>query len=112
MKQFQKHADARLRNARAETALDIAARLGKANVCRLLICNCPELALQVPFLYLLLFMCCYKEISNSVCLCLQPFFFFRDRKTILSNEIVVRWPFSRAVDRINDGVVLLFNFIF
>uniref|UniRef100_A0A915ADP6 Ankyrin repeat and sterile alpha motif domain-containing protein 1B n=1 Tax=Parascaris univalens TaxID=6257 RepID=A0A915ADP6_PARUN len=41
-----KHADARLRNARAETALDIAARLGKANVCRLLICNCPELALQ------------------------------------------------------------------
>ncbi|VDM37031.1 unnamed protein product [Toxocara canis] len=41
-----KHADARLRNARAETALDIAARLGKANVCRLIICNCPELALQ------------------------------------------------------------------
>uniref|UniRef100_A0A0R3RSV7 ANK_REP_REGION domain-containing protein n=1 Tax=Elaeophora elaphi TaxID=1147741 RepID=A0A0R3RSV7_9BILA len=41
-----KHADARMRNARAETALDVAARLGKANVCRLLICNCPELALQ------------------------------------------------------------------
>ncbi|MCP9266162.1 Ankyrin repeat and sterile alpha motif domain-containing protein 1B [Dirofilaria immitis] len=41
-----KHADPRIRNARAETALDVAARLGKANVCRLLICNCPELALQ------------------------------------------------------------------
>ncbi|VDP11789.1 unnamed protein product [Onchocerca flexuosa] len=41
-----KHADPRMRNARAETALDVAARLGKANVCRLLICNCPELALQ------------------------------------------------------------------
>ncbi|EFO26621.2 AIDA-1b [Loa loa] len=41
-----KHADARARNARAETALDVAARLGKANVCRLLISNCPELALQ------------------------------------------------------------------
>ncbi|EJW86091.1 hypothetical protein WUBG_02998 [Wuchereria bancrofti] len=41
-----KHADARMRNARAETALDVAARFGKANVCRLLICNCPELALQ------------------------------------------------------------------
>ncbi|VDK72993.1 unnamed protein product [Litomosoides sigmodontis] len=40
------HANARMRNARAETALDVAARLGKANVCRLLICNCPELALQ------------------------------------------------------------------
>uniref|UniRef100_A0A0N4T0F4 ANK_REP_REGION domain-containing protein n=1 Tax=Brugia pahangi TaxID=6280 RepID=A0A0N4T0F4_BRUPA len=40
------HADARMRNARAETALDVAARFGKANVCRLLICNCPELALQ------------------------------------------------------------------
>ncbi|VDK52593.1 unnamed protein product [Gongylonema pulchrum] len=42
-----KHADARLRNARSETALDVAARLGKANVCRLIICNCPELALQI-----------------------------------------------------------------
>lgn len=44
---LQTHANARMRNARAETALDVAARLGKANVCRLLICNCPELALQV-----------------------------------------------------------------
>uniref|UniRef100_A0A1I7ZED9 ANK_REP_REGION domain-containing protein n=1 Tax=Steinernema glaseri TaxID=37863 RepID=A0A1I7ZED9_9BILA len=43
---LHKHADARLRNARSETALDVAARLGKANVCRLLISNCPELALQ------------------------------------------------------------------
>ncbi|KAK0397393.1 hypothetical protein QR680_002111 [Steinernema hermaphroditum] len=43
---LHKHADARLRNARSETALDVAARLGKPNVCRLLISNCPELALQ------------------------------------------------------------------
>ncbi|TMS36952.1 hypothetical protein L596_003997 [Steinernema carpocapsae] len=43
---LHKHADARLRNARSETALDVAARLGKSNVCRLLISNCPELALQ------------------------------------------------------------------
>uniref|UniRef100_A0A914C0C9 Ankyrin repeat and sterile alpha motif domain-containing protein 1B n=1 Tax=Acrobeloides nanus TaxID=290746 RepID=A0A914C0C9_9BILA len=43
---LQKHAGARLRNARYETPLDIAARTGKENVCRLLICHCPELALQ------------------------------------------------------------------
>uniref|UniRef100_A0A7E4VU29 ANK_REP_REGION domain-containing protein n=1 Tax=Panagrellus redivivus TaxID=6233 RepID=A0A7E4VU29_PANRE len=43
---LQRHANARLRNARFETALDIAARTGKDNVCRLLICHCPELALQ------------------------------------------------------------------
>jgi ankyrin repeat protein len=43
---LQKHANARLRNARFETALDIAARTGKENVCQLLICHCPELALQ------------------------------------------------------------------
>jgi ankyrin repeat protein len=44
---LQKHANARLRNARYETALDIATRTGKENVCQLLICHCPELALQV-----------------------------------------------------------------
>lgn len=44
---LQKQASARLRNARYETALDIAARTGKENVCRLLICHCPELLLQV-----------------------------------------------------------------
>ncbi|KAH7696763.1 AIDA-1b, partial [Aphelenchoides avenae] len=43
---LQNHADARLRNARFETALDIAARMGKEGVCKLLIYNCPELALQ------------------------------------------------------------------
>uniref|UniRef100_A0AC34Q500 Ankyrin repeat and sterile alpha motif domain-containing protein 1B n=1 Tax=Panagrolaimus sp. JU765 TaxID=591449 RepID=A0AC34Q500_9BILA len=43
---LQKQASARLRNARFETALDIAARTGKENVCRLLICHCPELLLQ------------------------------------------------------------------
>jgi ankyrin repeat protein len=43
---LQKQANARLRNARFETALDIAARTGKENVCQLLICHCPELALQ------------------------------------------------------------------
>ncbi|MFH4977498.1 hypothetical protein AB6A40_004207 [Gnathostoma spinigerum] len=43
---LSKHANARLRNARCETALDIAARSSRANVCRLIICNCPELALQ------------------------------------------------------------------
>ncbi|KAL3111575.1 hypothetical protein niasHT_019922 [Heterodera trifolii] len=40
------HADARLRNARMETALDIAVRTDKANLCRLLMLNCPELNLM------------------------------------------------------------------
>lgn len=44
---LQKQANPRLRNARFENPLDIAARTGKENVCRLLICHCPELALQV-----------------------------------------------------------------
>jgi len=43
---LQKQANPRLRNARFENPLDIAARTGKENVCRLLICHCPELALQ------------------------------------------------------------------
>ncbi|KAE9556395.1 hypothetical protein FO519_000435 [Halicephalobus sp. NKZ332] len=46
---LQKQANPRLRNARFENALDIAARTGKENVCRLLICHSPELALQASF---------------------------------------------------------------
>lgn len=43
-------ADATLRNARHETALDIAVRLGNADVCRVLLEQTPELALQVGVL--------------------------------------------------------------
>uniref|UniRef100_A0A914GWB2 Ankyrin repeat and sterile alpha motif domain-containing protein 1B n=1 Tax=Globodera rostochiensis TaxID=31243 RepID=A0A914GWB2_GLORO len=43
---LRRHADARLRNARLETALDIAVRTDKANLCRLLMLNCTELNLM------------------------------------------------------------------
>uniref|UniRef100_A0A914X7S8 Uncharacterized protein n=1 Tax=Plectus sambesii TaxID=2011161 RepID=A0A914X7S8_9BILA len=43
---LQRQADAKALNARGETALDLAARFGRANVVRLLVSNCPELALQ------------------------------------------------------------------
>ncbi|KAF8356372.1 hypothetical protein PRIPAC_97995, partial [Pristionchus pacificus] len=43
---LDKHSDARLRNARFETALDLAAKNGHAPVVRILVNYCPELALQ------------------------------------------------------------------
>ncbi|VDO27846.1 unnamed protein product [Haemonchus placei] len=43
---LEHHADPRLRNARFETPLDVAARTGHAVVCKILIGFCPELALQ------------------------------------------------------------------
>ncbi|VDK56376.1 unnamed protein product, partial [Cylicostephanus goldi] len=46
---FQHHADPRIRNARFETPLDVAARTGHAVVCKILVAFCPELTLQVNF---------------------------------------------------------------
>ncbi|KAI1708885.1 ankyrin repeats (3 copies) domain-containing protein [Ditylenchus destructor] len=43
---LQNRANPLLRNARFETALDIAARMGKSNICKLLICYSPELINQ------------------------------------------------------------------
>ncbi|GMT35216.1 hypothetical protein PFISCL1PPCAC_26513, partial [Pristionchus fissidentatus] len=43
---LDKHSDARLRNVRFETALDIAAKYGHAPVVKILVSYCPELALQ------------------------------------------------------------------
>ncbi|KAI1722649.1 ankyrin repeats (3 copies) domain-containing protein [Ditylenchus destructor] len=45
---LQNRANPLLRNARFETALDIAARMGKSNICKLLICYSPELINQNP----------------------------------------------------------------
>ncbi|EYB80840.1 hypothetical protein Y032_0398g717 [Ancylostoma ceylanicum] len=46
---LENHADPRLRNARFETPLDVAARTGHALVCKILVGFCPELTLQVHF---------------------------------------------------------------
>lgn len=43
---LEKHGNAKLRNARNECALDIAARVGHPTVCKLITTFCPELALQ------------------------------------------------------------------
>ena len=50
--QFKRGIDPRLRNAHQESALDIAVRTNKANICRLLLLHCPELALQVCYVSL------------------------------------------------------------
>ncbi|CAJ0609663.1 unnamed protein product [Cylicocyclus nassatus] len=43
---LEHHADPRIRNARFETPLDVAARTGHAVVCKILVAFCPELTLQ------------------------------------------------------------------